>query len=89
MRSPLHFFLLGRWGRAPTIPVQLRVGFRILHHELDVLHVPETREADSVWQKDEEDAGDDDEGEADREETERVKSLLLTKLKVQKISYLI
>ena len=73
MQSPLLFFLLDRWGGTPTIPVQLIVGFRVLHHELDILHVFDPGEPNSVWQEEEEDAGDDDEDEGDGEEAERVK----------------
>ena len=69
----LLFFLLDRCGGTPTIPVQLIVGFRVLHHELDILHVPQPGEPNSVWQEDEEDAGDDDEDEGDGEKAERAK----------------
>ena len=72
MQSSLLFFLFGRWGGTPTVPVQLIVGFRVLHHELDILHVTEPGEPNGVWQENEEDAGDNNQDEGDGEEAERV-----------------
>ena len=70
MQSSLLFFLFGRWGGTPTIPVQLIVGFRVLHHKLDILHVQGRGEPNSVRQEDEEDPDNNNQEKGNREEAE-------------------
>ena len=70
----LLFFLLGRWERAQLrAPARAEPNGRlgVLHHELDILHVPRRGEPNGVWQEDEEGTADEAEDEADTQEAEK------------------